>query len=113
MPQSVSRKPALRALWVVGAMGISTCVAAQTAPAANPSTTSNAQQPVASAAAVQNKRAQVGDATRKLMELQASGVLASEKSYPVSVDVAERIYQRYLESFSHPIAEKLDSTLKE
>lgn len=60
-----------------------------------------------------SKPAQVGDATRKLMELQASGVLASEKQYPVSVDVAERIYQRYLESFSHPIAEKSNSTLKE
>lgn len=95
-------------LWVACAMVISTCVAAQTAPAAN---TSNAQQHAT--AAVHSKPAQVGDATRKLMELQASGVLASEKQYPVSVDVAERIYQRYLESFSHPIAEKSNSTLKE
>lgn len=52
------------------------------------------------------------------MPLQADGVAGQWRAglrevISVSVDVAERIYQRYLESFSHSIAEKSDSTLKE
>lgn len=53
----------------------------------------------------------VGEATHKLLEMQARGTMASERQYPVPVEVSERIYQRYLQSFEHPIAEKSGSTL--
>ena len=53
----------------------------------------------------------VGEATHKLLDLQARGLMASERQYPVPAAVAERIYQRYLASFEHPIAEKSGSAL--
>ena len=53
----------------------------------------------------------VGEATRHLLEIQASGKHASERQYPIPVDIAERIYQRYIKSFEHPIAEKSGSAL--
>lgn len=53
----------------------------------------------------------VGEATHKLLDIQARGLMASDKQYPMPVAVAERIYQRYLASFEHPIAEKSGSAL--
>ena len=53
----------------------------------------------------------VGEATHKLLDIQARGLMASDKQYPMPVDVAERIYQRYLASFEHPIAENSSSAL--
>lgn len=53
----------------------------------------------------------VGEATYKLLALQASGAAASDKQHPMPVAVAEKVYQRYLDSFSHPIPEKSGSTL--
>lgn len=54
----------------------------------------------------------VGEATQKLLMLQASGVAASNNQYPMPVAVAEKVYQRYIDSFSHPIPEKTGSTLE-
>ena len=54
----------------------------------------------------------VGDATHKLLALQASGAVASDLQHPMPVAVAEKIYQRYLDSFSHPIPEKSGSALE-
>lgn len=54
----------------------------------------------------------VGEATHRLLALQASGVAASDKQYPMPVAVAEKVYQRYVDSFSHPIAEKTGSALE-
>lgn len=45
----------------------------------------------------------VGDQARAWMDLQASGTEASEAERPITGEVAERVYQRYLDSFTHPI----------
>ena len=52
---------------------------------------------------------QVGDATSNLLALQAQGQYASRNAYPVTSDVAQRTYARYLESFTHKIPESSDS----
>lgn len=54
----------------------------------------------------------IGEATHKLLELQGRGALASERQHPMPAAVAEKIYQRYVNSFTHPIPEKLGSTLE-
>ena len=51
----------------------------------------------------------VGDATNYLLALQASGQYASRNNYPVTSDVAQRTYQRYLESFTHKIPESSET----
>ena len=51
----------------------------------------------------------VGDATSYLLALQASGQYASRNAYPVTSDVAQRSYQRYLESFTHKIPESTET----
>ena len=51
----------------------------------------------------------VGDATSYLLALQAGGQYASRNAYPVTSDVAQRTYTRYLESFTHKIPESSDS----
>ena len=51
----------------------------------------------------------VGDATSYLLALQASGQYASRNSYPVTSDVAQRTYQRYLESFTHKSPESSET----
>ena len=63
------------------------------------------------AAAILTPRAsnQVGDATSNLLALQAQGQYASRNAYPVTSDVAQRTYQRYLESFTHKIPENTDT----
>lgn len=54
---------------------------------------------------------QVGVSTRRLLALQASGQHASPLQYSMPIDVASKVYARYLESFSHPIPEHLNSAL--
>ncbi len=51
----------------------------------------------------------VGDATSHLLALQASGQYASRNAYPVTSDVAQRTYQRYLESFTYKIPESSET----
>lgn len=51
----------------------------------------------------------VGDATNYLLKLQADGQYASLNAYPVTSDVAQRSYTRYLESFTHKIPESAAS----
>lgn len=88
------------------------CVLGLFGMSASAQTTSDAQaKPNASLEKVFVPQLKVGEATRRLLELQARGTMASERQYPVPVAVAEKVYQRYLESFSHPIAEKSGSTL--
>jgi hypothetical protein len=48
---------------------------------------------------------EVGKQTRTALELQRSGQAASGTERPMSGAVAERAYQRYLDSFTHPIPE--------
>jgi hypothetical protein len=47
----------------------------------------------------------VGEETRRWLELQSSGAAASKNPQTVSGPVADAIYQRYVESFTHPIPE--------
>lgn len=51
----------------------------------------------------------VGEATSYLLALQAGGQYASRNAYPVTSDVAQRSYQRYLESFTHKIPESSET----
>ncbi len=46
-----------------------------------------------------------GEQTRSWLELQRSGEQASETQQTVSGDVAAAIYQRFVDSFEHPIPE--------
>lgn len=47
--------------------------------------------------------AQPGDETRAWLQLQASGAASVPEAAPMSGEVADRVYQRYLKSFDHPI----------
>jgi len=55
-------------------------------------------------------RAQIGDATRALLRLQADGGSAG-KPLPMLGEAASRSYQRYLTSFDHPIPEYFETTV--
>lgn len=48
----------------------------------------------------------VGKETREWLELQQSGNAASTESRPMTGEVADEVYKRYVDSFSHPIPEK-------
>ena len=58
-------------------------------------------------------RKEVGDATRALLALQAEGGQAPSRTYVVPGVVANKIYERYVNSFAHPIPERLASTIGE
>ncbi|MEG2805393.1 DUF3613 domain-containing protein [Stenotrophomonas sp.] len=57
-------------------------------------------------------RLQVGDATRALLRLQSSGRQAGAR-LPMLGDQASLSYARYLQSFTHPIPEFLDTRVRE
>lgn len=50
----------------------------------------------------------VGDVTRDALDKQRRGVGAVENR-PMLKDVADRTYERYLESFTYPIPERFES----
>lgn len=56
-------------------------------------------------------RPQLGDTTRALLQLQASGERAG-KPHTVLGDQASRSYARYLNSFDHPIPEYLEYSVR-
>ena len=86
-------------------------VSATPAPAAAPTTAAQSAVTQSPSNTSLNPPAtsRVGDATNYLLALQASGQYASRNSYPVTSDVAQRTYTRYLESFTHKIPESSDS----
>lgn len=51
---------------------------------------------------------QPGTETRAWLELQKSGKTASKEERPVTGEIAEKTYDRYLKSFDQPIPEKFD-----
>jgi hypothetical protein len=59
----------------------------------------------ASQAPAQAAPTAVGDTTRGLLALQRDGRRASATPRPIDGPVAETSYQRYLDSFRHPIPE--------
>lgn len=56
-------------------------------------------------------RAHIGDTTRALLQLQASGEHAGGH-LPILGDQASLSYARYLQSFSHPIPEYLEKSVR-
>ncbi|MCK8515207.1 DUF3613 domain-containing protein [Methylonatrum kenyense] len=50
-------------------------------------------------------RQPLGEDTREWLRLQASGAKASDTDHSLPSGVRSRIYQRYLDSFEHPIPE--------
>lgn len=93
--------------YVVGALvcGVGCSISAQTAPKGEVQ-----QEPAKKVVFVPVLK--VGEATKKLLDMQARGTMASDKQYPMPVAVAEKVYQRYVDSFSHPIPEKSGSALE-
>ena len=62
---------------------------------------------VVQAASAQSQDTQrIGEQTRAWLDLQAGGTQASAAERPVTGELAERVYQRYLDSFTHPIPEQ-------
>ena len=84
--------------------------AAASAPATAPASAAVTQTPAPTQATLNPPATnRVGDATSYLLALQASGQYASRNNYPVTSDVAQRTYQRYLESFTHKIPESSET----
>lgn len=83
------------------------------APTAAPviQTNSDSGRPAAAGyAAARPARTQVGDSTRALLRLQAEGSSAGN-ALPMLGEAASRSYQRYLNSFDHPIPEYFETTV--
>ncbi len=55
-------------------------------------------------------RPEIGDTTRALLRMQADGSRAGN-ALPMLGEAASRSYQRYLNSFDHPIPEFFEATL--
>jgi hypothetical protein len=55
----------------------------------------------------QSEPAAVGTETRAWMELQGNGSAASPVARPMPGDIAEHIYKRHSDSFTHPIPEEM------
>lgn len=55
---------------------------------------------------------EIGLGTKHWLELQRSGFIASQHRQTVSGPVASEIYQRYVESFKHPIPDLYKSERK-
>lgn len=49
-----------------------------------------------------------GEATRLWLDRQAQGSQASSKAQPLSGPAMERVYERYLKNFTHPIPERFE-----
>ena len=55
-----------------------------------------------------NAQSQDGAQTRAWIELQTRAADSPAPPRPVSGEVADQVYQRYLKSFSHPIPDQFD-----
>ena len=89
--------------------GVSNASAPKSVAAADAKAAVTQTQSPAAATLTPRASNQVGDATSNLLALQAQGQYASRNAYPVTSDVAQRTYARYLESFTHKIPESSDS----
>ena len=72
----------------VGLFGVASMALAQSGP--TPQNSQTADQ-------------RVGQQTQSWLEMQTSGALASDAERDMAGPVAQRVYQRYLDSFTHPI----------
>lgn len=121
----MSKRPVIAAVFLIGWLAAATASAQHTpliermteAPATStspPSTTAADAEIGAPAYAAPPTstphRAQIGDTTRALLRLQADGSSAGN-ALPMLGETASRSYQRYLDSFDHPIPEYFEATL--
>lgn len=65
-----------------------------------------ASLPMVAAGAERDAGKRVGDDTRAWMALQQSGKAAAAAVQPMPGEVADKVYRRYLDSFSRPIPER-------
>ena len=63
------------------------------------------------AAATDQPALPVGAATQRLLALQRGGTMASTTPRPIPGEVAHRSYERYLNSFNHPIPDRYGSSV--
>lgn len=63
------------------------------------------------AAATDQPALPVGAATQRLLALQRGGTMASATPRPIPGEVAHRSYERYLNSFNHPIPDRYGSSV--
>lgn len=125
-------RPASFAAALLGALGLTATAAAQhapliermadanSAPSTNPAAPVSASAAAAPATAVATStsattfadlpRSQVGDTTRALLQLQADSNRPGT-ALPMLGEAASRSYQRYLDSFDHPIPEYFEAAL--
>ena len=54
------------------------------------------------------ERETFGEDARRWVDLQVSGNAAERSPDGMSGEIAERVWQRYVESFSHPIPERFE-----
>jgi len=122
----MNRTVRLPCTWLLGMLGICASAQAQHAPLIermadpDPATTSatatDAPDTVADSRAAATRqrtylpRSQVGDTTRSLLQLQADSGRPGN-ALPMLGEAASRSYQRYLDSFSHPIPEYFEAAL--
>ncbi|PFH10765.1 uncharacterized protein DUF3613 [Collimonas sp. PA-H2] len=87
--------------------GAGTSAAAQVA-AAN--TQAAAQPPAHQAPVERESRIRVGDVTRTLLQAQADGRVAGPR-LPILGATADASWQRYLDSFKHPLPDHFENTV--
>lgn len=88
----------------------STAASAHTGSTASATSAATASTPVATTSFADLPRSQVGDTTRALLQLQADSTRPST-ALPMLGEAASRSYQRYLNSFDHPIPEYFEAAL--
>lgn len=76
-----------------------------------PANLSCASPPCAQGAAVPPLASPAGTATRSLLQRQAEGAEASAQQYPMPGTIAHKVYERYVNSFSHAIPEHSTSAI--
>lgn len=106
----------IAAALMAAAFGVAAPAAAQTATATPLPSDANSASPSATnarpATASRPRSPAVGDVTHKLFALQASGESASTVARPIAGDVAQKSYQRYLNTFDLPIPATFTTTVK-
>lgn len=85
---------------------VSAAAAPQAMPMAEP-----APAATEAGAATDQSALPVGAATQRLLALQRGGTLASSTPRPIPGEVAHRSYERYLNSFNHPIPDRYGSSV--
>jgi hypothetical protein len=99
--------------WWGTAWAVCACCATAQTSVDEVQTPADSQTEIAAAVEVPAPKPQLlsGDATRQLLRTQAQGDSASSHQYPMSGAVAQKTFERYVNSFAHPIPEHSASTI--